>query len=118
MYVDLNIVKEKVKQRQNRIETYAVSNKVEKVVAAIYVDQNSPITTNRMMLAEVGYPVKQVHLDNYRDVIYALKDINVIVISDGLSEETIVSKLNDVIDEPVNECWGGPDMQEYIDLNG
>ncbi len=118
MHVDLNIVKEKIKQRQNRIETYASIKKIEKFIAAFYIDQNSPTTTNRKMLTEVGYPIEQVHLDNYRDVIYALKDINVIVLCDNVPEELIVSKLNCVIDDPVNECWGGPDMQEYVDLNG
>jgi hypothetical protein len=25
--------------------------------------------------------------------------------------------LTKVINEEVNECWGGPDMQEFVDVN-
>lgn len=119
MYVDKNIVAEKVKQRQNRIDTYASTNKMPSCMAAIYIDGNAPLSTNKKMLAEAGYSITEVTLDNFRDVLHALQDINVTVIFDKkMEEELIVSKLNCVINEPVNECWGGPDMQEFVDLNG
>lgn len=117
MYVDENIVAEKVKQRQARIETYANSAKVPNIVAAMYVDEHAPYTTNKKMLKEAGYDIDVVTVDNFRDVIHALAKINIKVIVNSGSEEHITETLNKIINESVPECWGGPDVQEYIDIS-
>ena len=116
MYVDLNIVNEKMKQRMAKIETYASTNKVPTYVAAMFVDQNAPMTTNKLMLAETGFHFDSVTKDNFRDVIAGLEDINVCISLSTNDEEQIARALNDIINEPVNECWGGPDMQEFVDI--
>ena len=117
MYIDENIVAEKVKQRQAKIATYAHNAKVPNYVAAMYVDQNAPYTTNKKMLNEAGYDIDVVTTDNFRDVIHALAEINVKVIVDSQPEDHIVKVLNTIINEEVPECWGGPDMQEFIEIS-
>lgn len=109
-------IEEKIKQRKHKIDTYAATNKVPEFVAAIYIDQHAPTTTNRKMLAEAGFVVDKVTEDNLDEVVDALGMINVNVIINTEDIFTIVNALNNAIDEPVTECWGGPDMAEYIDI--
>jgi hypothetical protein len=117
MFIDMNIVNFKVQQRKNRISTYANANNVPDWKAAMFIDQNSKFTTNRTMLAEAGYPVSEVTKDNYIDVINALEAINVKILwANTYPVEHMVKNLNNIINEEINECWGGPDMQEFIDI--
>lgn len=117
MYIDLNFVNEKVKQRQAKIDTLVSTGKVERYSAAMYIDQHAPMTTNKEMLRAAGWiDLDTVTKDNYRDVIYALGQINVNVICDGCSESRIISALNNIITDELNECWGGPDMQEFVEI--
>jgi homoserine dehydrogenase len=115
--VDENIIAEKVKHRKAKIETYAASAKVPSFIAALFVDDNAPITTNKKMLAEAGYEIDNVTEDNFRDVIYALERIGVIVLTNNNTDNRIASVLNTIINEEVPECWGGPDLKEYIDIS-
>jgi hypothetical protein len=117
MTIDMNIVKFKIAQRKNRIDTYAKSNNVPEWHAAMFIDQNSKFTTNKAMLAEAGYVISEVTKDNYLDVINALECINVKLIMDTeYPVAHVVKVLNNIINEEVNECWGGPDMQEFVDI--
>jgi hypothetical protein len=117
MYVDINIVNEKMKQRQDKINTLVSTGKVDRSYAAVYVDQHAPTTTNKKMLHMAGWvDLDTVTKDNFRDVIYALKQINVNIIHDGCSEDRIISALNNIINDEINECWGGPDMQEFVEI--
>lgn len=119
MTIDMNIVDRKRAERLNRIETLATSRNLPMVTAAMYVDQNAPYTTNKDMINEAGFQVDKVTLDNYLDVIDALNCIGVTVLYDQVENNPghIVKVLNDVITEEVPECWGGPDMQEIVDIN-
>jgi hypothetical protein len=117
MYVDPNIVNEKMKQRQDKINTLVTTGKVDRSYAAVYVDEHAPRTTNKKMLHDAGWTdLDAVTKDNFRDVIYALKQINVNVICDGCSPDRIVSALNNIINDEITECWGGPDMQEFVEI--
>ena len=111
-----NKIEEKRTQRKNKIATYAQANKVPEFAAAMYIDQNAPYTTNKSMLAEVGYNVNKITADNCYEVIDNLKEIGVIVIHAGSSPERVARILDDIINEEIPECWGGPDMQEYVDI--
>lgn len=115
--VNTDIVKQKIKDRQNRIDTYAETNKVPKLSAAIFVDQNAPYTTNQNMLREVGFNVDQVTEDNYLEVLEALRAIGVIVCTNDNKPSKIARVLNTIITEEIPECWGGPDVQEFIDIS-
>jgi len=102
--------------RKNRITQYATDNKVHEFVAAMYIDSNGPKTTNLKMLNDAGYQVTEATLDNWEEVINNLNDINVEVIYDGLTPMVIVNKLNAALNEEIPECWGGPDMREFLDF--
>lgn len=116
MNINFKTIMDKMKQRQDKIQTYVNANKVPAYVAAVYVDMNAPLTTNKKMLANVGFNVDTVTIDNYKDVIVALEMINVTVMDNSLPEDQVVSSLNNVLNDEINECWGGNDMREYIDL--
>ena len=119
MTIDMTIVDRKRAERLNRINTLATSRNIPTITAAMYVDQNAPYTTNHLMLNEAGFKIGVVTLDNYLDVINALQCIGVTVLYDKVENNPghIVKVLNDVITEEVPECWGGPDMQEIVDIN-
>lgn len=119
MTIDMTIVDRKRTERLNRINTLATNKNIPTVTAAMYVDQNAPYTTNKNMINEAGFQVDKVTLDNYLDVINALNCIGVTVLYDQVENNPghIVKVLNDVITEEVPECWGGPDMQEIVDIN-
>ena len=119
MSININKIEVFRNRRRDKIETYANSAKVSKWEAAIYIDQNAPMTTNQKMLAAVDYHVDTVTPENCYDVIEALSNIGVIVLYDQCNGDTkhIAKVLNSVITEEVTECWGGSDMQEFVDIN-
>lgn len=119
MNINYELIKDKMNQRKAKIEQFATAKNISPVEASIYIDWNAPSTTNRNMLAEVGFVVNDVTEDNFSDVIDALKAINVFVINyENKSTNVICNSLNAAINEDIPECWGGPDLQEFIDLGG
>lgn len=114
--INTEYISKKIVERKNKIATYAEKNNMPDFVAAMYVDQNAPLTTNRKMFAQAGFNLDTVTTDNYQDVINAFDAINVTIVTDGSDPERIARVLNTIIDEEVPECWGGPDMREYIDI--
>ena len=114
--ININKLNDKRQQRINRINTYAEANKTVPMAAALFVDQNSPFTTNKRMLAEVDYNFDVVDEGNYLAVIAALEAIGVTVITDNCTTEKIVKSLNNIVNEEVPECWGGDDMREYVEI--
>lgn len=118
MQIDTNVIKRKMDLRVEKIEMVSRNKKIPILAAAMWVDQNAPITTNRLMLAEAGVIVGTVTEDNYIFVIESLNALNIKVsYPDPYPVDRIVEQLNDIIDEEINECWGGPDMQEFIHLH-
>ena len=115
--IDLSVVDRKIAERKNRIDTYAQSAKVPSFVAAIYVDENAPLTTNKAMLKEIGLNIDVVTEDNVYQVLMGLEAINVKVVgTETVTKQKLAQIMNDVINDEVPECWGGPDMQEFIDI--
>ena len=115
--IDLSIVDKKVAERKNRISTYAQSAKVPSYVAAMYIDENAPLTTNKAMLKEIGLKVDVVTEDNVSMVIVGLEAINIKLLgTESVNKPRLAKVVNDIINEEVPECWGGPDMQEFIDI--
>jgi hypothetical protein len=112
--IDLSVVDRKVAERKNRISTYAQSAKVPSYVAAMYIDEHAPLTTNKAMLKEIGLDINVVTEDNVSMVIVGLEAINIKLLgTESVNKPRVV---NDIINEEVPECWGGPDMQEFIDI--
>jgi hypothetical protein len=114
--ININKLNDKRMQRINRINTYAEANKTVPMAAALFVDQNSPTTTNKRMLAEVDYNFDVVDEGNYLAVLAALEAIGVTVITDHCTTEKIVKTLNTIVNEEIPECWGGDDMREYVEI--
>jgi hypothetical protein len=116
--MNIEFIQGKRNLRANKIAKYAETKKISKMEAAIFIDFNAPKTTNRKMLNQAGYSIKQVKATNCFKVIDALKMIGVNVIGyEELDKKTLGRILTKVINEEVNECWGGPDMQEFVDVN-
>lgn len=104
--------------RKRKIAAYADEKRISTMEAAIFIDFNGPITTNKKMLNSVGFIFDEVNDDNVYDIIEALEVIGVIVVGHkSFSKSELARRMEDVINEEVNECWGGPDMQEYVDLS-
>lgn len=104
-------------KRKQKIADFAKEKNMSNIEAAMWIDMNAPATTNRAMLAAVGYEIEKVTVDNVEAVVDALNWIGVIVTwAEHQSMETVAERLNAVINEEVPECWGGADMQEYVDL--
>ena len=115
--IDLSVVDRKIAERKNRIDTYAQSAKVPSFVAAIYVDENAPLTTNKAMLKEIGLNIDVVTEDNVYQVLMGLEAINVKVVgTETVTKQKLAQIMNNVINDEVPECWGGSDMQEFIDV--
>jgi hypothetical protein len=116
--INIEFVQGKRNLRANKIAKYAETKKISKMEAAIFIDFNAPKTTNLKMLNQAGYSIKQVTATNCFKVIDALKMIGVNVIGyEDMDKKTLGRVLTNVINEEVNECWGGPDMQEFVDVN-
>lgn len=115
--IDLSVVDRKVAERKNRIDTYAQSAKVPSYVAAMYIDERAPLTTNKAMLKEIGLDINVVTEDNVSMVIVGLEAINIKLLgTENVNKPRLAKVINDIINEEVPECWGGPDMQEFIDI--
>lgn len=104
--------------RRRKIEAYADEKRISTMEAAIFIDFNSPLTTNKKMLHSVGFLFDEVNDDNVHDIIDALGVIGVTVIGyNAYSKDELAKRIEAVINEEINECWGGSDMQEYVDLS-
>jgi hypothetical protein len=115
--IDLSVVDRKVAERKNRIDTYAQSAKVPSYVAAMYIDERANLTTNKAMLNEIGLKVDVVTEENISQVLIGLEAINIKLIGiENVNKPRLAQVVNDIINEEVPECWGGPDMQEFIDI--
>jgi len=115
--IDLSVVDRKVAERKNRINTYAQSAKVPSYVAAMYIDENAPLTTNKAMLKQIGLDIDVVTEENVSQIIVGLEAINIKLIGvEDVNRPRLAKVVNDIINEEVPECWGGPDMQEFIDI--
>lgn len=110
-------VENKRNLRKRKIADYANEKNISFFEAAIFIDFNSPLTTNKRMLNDVGIIFDEVNSDNVFDIIDALGVIGVKVRNyKQFSNEKLADILNNVISEKIPECWGGEDMQEYVDL--
>lgn len=115
--IDLSVVDRKVAERKNRIDTYAQSAKVPSFVAAMYIDERAPLTTNKAMLKEIGLDIDMVTEENVSQVLIGLEAINIQLLGvENVNRTRLARVVNDIINEEVPECWGGPDMQEFIDI--
>jgi len=115
--IDLSVVDRKVAERKNRIDTYAQSAKVPSYVAAMYIDENAPLTTNKAMLKQIGLDIDVVTEENVSQIIVGLEAINIQLLGvENVNRLRLARVVNDIINEEVPECWGGPDMQEFIDI--
>jgi hypothetical protein len=116
--INETILQEKRNNRVRKINDYAAAKKIPTVQAAIFIDFNAPKTTNLKMLNEVGYNLTEVTEDNCMEVIAALDAIGIVVLGyEEINSDRLVTVMNTVINEEVNECWGGPDMQEFVEVN-
>ena len=106
------------RKRQNRLDkiNHLIGTSKEKFIEmSVWLDQNAKPTTNAKMLAEVGFGLTTVTETNWRDWVNGLGEIGVRVIDyKGLSDSEMSKRINVVISEQIPECWGGPDMQEYV----
>ena len=115
--IDLSVVDRKVAERKNRIDTYAQSAKVPSFVAAMYIDERAPLTTNKAMLKQIGLDIDVVTEENVSQVIVGLEAINIKLIGiESVNKPRLARVVDNIINEEVPECWGGPDMQEFIDI--
>lgn len=113
--MNINYIKQKQAERVSRIQTYVNNNNVPGFIAAMYVDEHAPVTTNKKMLAEAGFIFDEVTAENYLEVINALNTINVEIITNECTTERIITVLNKAVNEEVHELWGGDDVKEIID---
>jgi hypothetical protein len=106
------------RKRQNRLDkiNHLIGDCKERFIEmSVWLDQNAKPTTNAKMLAEVGFGLTIITKTNWRDWVDGLGEIGVRVIDyKGLSDSEMVERLSKVISEQIPECWGGPDMQEYV----
>lgn len=106
------------RKRQNRLDkiNHLIGDCKDKFIeTSVWLDKNAKPTTNAKMLAEVGFGLTAVTETNWRDWVNGLGEIGVRIIDyRGLSDSEMVERLNQVISEQIPECWGGPDMQEYV----
>jgi hypothetical protein len=115
--IDLSIVDKKIAERKNKINTYAQSAKLPFHVAAMYIDERAPLTTNKKMLKEIGLDIDVVTESNVSQVLVGLEAINIKVIGiDTVTKQKLAQIMNDVINDEIPECWGGPDCQEFVDV--
>ena len=113
--INKEIIAAKRKYRMDKILAIIGDDKSKFMETAIWLDSTAPATTNRKMLADVGFSLQTVTETNWRDWLNGLSEIGVKVIEyEELSDSEIVFNLNHILDEQLPECWGGEDMQEYI----
>jgi len=113
--VNKELVERKRQNRLDKINHLIGDNKDKFIETSVWLDQNGKLTTNAKMLAEVGFGLTTVSETNWRDWVDGLVEIGVRIIDyKGLSDSEMAERLNEVISEEIPECWGGPDMQEYV----
>lgn len=103
------------KLRLDKINEIAKTGKFSNELPSMFVDQNAPLTTNRIMLNKVDYVVNEITEDNFDDVINALDAIGVVV-SYTTTRSNAITLLSEIIDESIPECWGGEDVKEYVQI--
>ena len=103
------------KLRLDKINEITKTNQFSAELPAMFVDQNAPHTTNRIMLNKVDYVVNEITEDNFDDVILALNAIGVVV-SYTTTRTKAITLLSEIIDESIPECWGGEDVKEYVQI--
>lgn len=117
MLVNIDFVNKKREERLQKIKTLRNSKAFDACTAALWVDQNAPVTCNKNMLKQAGYHVEDVTENNLDEVIKALSEIGITLVDfDHLSRPVIAKTLTDILNEPIPECWGGLDVREYISL--
>lgn len=117
MLVNIDFVNKKREERLQKIKTLRNSKTFDACTAALWVDQNAPVTSNKNMLKQAGYHVEDVTEDNLDEVIEALSEIGITLVDfDHLSRPVIAKTLTNILNEPIPECWGGLDVREYISL--
>lgn len=104
------------KLRLDKIDELTKTQKFSCELPAMFVDQNAPHTTNRIMLNKVDYVVNEITEDNFDDVINALAVIGVVVSYTLTPRYEAIKILSDIIDESIPECWGGEDVKEYVEI--
>ena len=118
MPIDVKFIYGKIKEREDEIVRCVEGwhpNIFSEVEAAMRIDRNAPITTNRKMLEEAGYTVKRVTYANSQAVILALSCINVTVELTGNKNRGYIARtLNLLLDEPVTCVWGGNHVKEIV----
>lgn len=119
MLVNIEFVERKREERLEKIKTLRNSKSFDACTAALWIDQNAPMTTNKAMLKQAGYTVDTVTVENLSEVMEAMSQIGITVVDfDHLTKQKIADTLDDVLNEPTPECWGGLDVREYISLEG
>lgn len=116
--MNYNFIEQKRNERIEKIRKYCEEYDLDFgcIEACIAVDNAGPITTNRKMLEEAGFTLKEVTDSNWRDWAAALEDIGIRFVN--LREDKNYAKvINEILNEQITECWGGPDMQEFVDVN-
>jgi hypothetical protein len=117
MLVNIDFVNKKREERLQKIKTLRNSKAFDLCTAALWVDQNAPITCNKKMLNEAGYTIEDVTDNNLDEVISAMSEIGITFIDfDHLSRSALVKVVGDILNEPIPECWGGFDVREFISL--
>lgn len=115
--INKDLISLKRKQRFDKIMTLCAGDESKFTQYSIWLDSNAPFTTNRLMLAEVGFVLGEVTKTNWRDWIAALGEIGVKVIEyEHLDDSTMSDILDQMINEKIPECWGGEYVQEYVTL--
>jgi ADP-heptose:LPS heptosyltransferase len=117
MPLDLEYVKKKQQLRIDSIMKFCEERELNLFTGAVQYDQEAPITTNRIMLNEAGLEFETVTSENYREIIDALKEISItVLVKPEHSEEKIIETLNKIVNEEVNEIWGGEGFQEFVEI--
>jgi len=117
--LDLNVVETKRAERTKKIAECMECSNFSIRNAAIYVDNHSPLTTNRNMFAEAGYVVpEELTPESNNDIIRAYSELGVMLVYHAnVKPKALCVVLTNILDEIVTECWGGEGMQEIIELH-
>ena len=115
--MNYNFIEQKRNERIEKIRKYCEEHDLEFgcIEASVAVDNASPITTNRKMLEQAGFTLKEVTDSNWPVWAAALEDIGIRFVN-LREDKNYAHVINEILNEQITECWGGPDMQECIDL--
>jgi hypothetical protein len=115
MVVDYNYIIEKQTQRQNRITSVMHTRDISQIEAAMWVDMNSPYTTNRKQLAQAGYDVEEVDEWNLEDILDSLQLMGIeFVIAPEVTRKNLIKQMNSLLDDEIPEFWGGEGVTEVV----